>query len=232
MKLILLSGGGPEDNVILLDALSDILHRKQQRSFSQSVQLAFIPADSYGSEHEFAEVVEDFLPWGVDKFLHFPVDLNLPLNKILQKEVFKSDIIFLGGGNTFHFLHTLRKKKLLTPLKDFAQRGGILIGLSAGSIMMTPTIDTASMPAFDRDDNDEHITNFKALNLVDFHFFPHYVGGDRYDRELLRFSRQVKVPLYACTDGGGIVIDEDSFSFYGNMFSFTNGLKIRVRAIF
>ena len=54
------------------------------------------------------------------------------------RELFACDAIHLSGGNTAAFLARLRHSSLLGPLKNWAARGGILIGTSAGAILMTP----------------------------------------------------------------------------------------------
>ena len=61
-------------------------------------------------------------------------------------ELLKSDLIFLGGGNTFYFLKHLKSTGLIDELKTFAANGGVLCGLSAGAIIMTPHVHTASFP--------------------------------------------------------------------------------------
>jgi dipeptidase E len=125
-------------------------------------------------------------------------------------------------------LKTLRKKKLLGELKKFVKRGGVLTGLSAGAILMTPKIDTASFPDHDRDDNDCKIRNFNSLNLVDFEFFPHYRNSKRYDFDLLKHSKLSKNPIYACYDGSGIIVNSGKMEFLGKVFLFHRGTKIRI----
>ena len=54
-----------------------------------------------------------------------------------------NDVIILGGGNTFLFQWLLRTHGMLNILNKFASNGGILIGESAGSIMMSKTVEIA-----------------------------------------------------------------------------------------
>src|SRR5690606_11982520 len=97
--------------------------------------VAFIPSSSYLSDQEFKAFVKHYSKYKITRFIHFPVDV--PFDRIMFQEVMRSDVIHLGGGNTFYFLNSLRKAKLLKELKAFVLRGGILTGLSAGAIMMT-----------------------------------------------------------------------------------------------
>ena len=96
---------------------------------------------------------------------------------------------------------------------------------------MTPNIQTAGFPNFDRDENDENIKNLSALNLVNFEFFPHYKNSRRYDSELLRYTQKTKIPLYAMPDGSGIVIDQSFLKFSGKAFCFFRGQKMPIKGM-
>ncbi len=219
MNLVLYGGGHEWENDHLdLEAIG--LTGKKSPSFT------YIPAGSYESEIEFRALIKQYQQFGVKRFLHFSIDVDY--DQTLKEEAFNSDIIHLGGGNTYYFLKYLRSKGILGELKKFVKNGGVLTGLSAGGIVMTPTIHTAGFPEFDCDDNDENIKNLKALSLVDFEFFPHYRNSKRYDKELLDHSTRIKRPLYACPDGSGISVSGKSLKFHGRVFCFFEGKKIVV----
>jgi len=142
--------------------------------------------------------------------------------------VLKSDLIFLGGGNTFYFLKHLRQSGMFNHLKKFLDRGGVLCGLSAGGIVLTPHVHTASFPHFDRDENPFDMKNLNAGRFVNFEFFPHYKNSKRYETEMLHHSKKTNIPLYACVDGGGIIVEDDQISFAGKCFQFNQGKKLVV----
>jgi dipeptidase E len=220
MKLALYGGGDALDNIDLDSTLLSLLAKNKK------IKMTFIPAHSYQSELDFISFVKQYKKFKVNRFIYFPVDVNF--DQVMLNEVFTSDIIHLGGGNTFYFLKHLRQKKILTRLKQFVKAGGILTGLSAGAIMLTADIITASLPSFDRDDNEDNVTNLNALNLVDFLFFPHYHNSKRYDDELLYYSSQVNKPLYAAFDGAGIIVHQNKKIFVGKNYCFYQGEKFRV----
>ena len=139
------SGGFADQNETLDENLSFLVEKR-------SPKLTYIPSSSYQSEIEFREIIKQYSIYGIKKFMLFPVDIKY--DDTFLNEVLTSDIIFLGGGNTYYFLKSLRQQKLIPKLKKFVQDGGVLAGLSAGAILMTPNISTASYPDFDRDDND------------------------------------------------------------------------------
>jgi dipeptidase E len=216
VKLVFYSGGDEKEN-------RDLDFESLKLVDSPSPTLTFIPSSSYDGETEFREFVEQYQAFGVSRFLYFPVDV--PQDRVLLSEVFSSDLIHLGGGNTYYFLKYLRLRGLLPFLTEFALGGGVLSGLSAGAILMTPNINTAGYPKFDRDENEEEVKNFKAMNLVRFEFFPHYKNSARYDRELIRESRKTPLPLFALPDGSGIIKEGDKMTFLGRAWCFHNGVK-------
>ncbi len=220
MKLVLYSGGDDKENQSLDRTLFDMVQKKNP-------VMTFIPSSSYLSEVEFREFVRHYSKYKVTRFIHFPVDV--PFDQTMFKEVMKSDIIHLAGGNTFYFLKYLRQSKMLTYLKAFAQAGGILTGLSAGAIMMTSDITMAGEPEFDRDENTVHLTNLKSMNLVDFYFFPHFRQSTRYDNAFKIISKKTEKIIYASPDGSGIVVDDNKLTFIGKTFGYYQGKKIIVQ---
>ncbi len=219
MKLFLYSGGGPKENKALDRRLIHMAGPIPPR-------MAYVPYSYYESELHFREFVAQYRPYGVERFIQFPIDV--PVGTALKREAFACEIMHLSGGNTFYFLKSLRKSGLIGEFRRFISRGGILTGLSAGAILMTPDIQTAGMPHFDRDENEENLKDLRALNLVDFHFFPHYRNSRRYDDEMRKFSRRCKGPLYACPDGAGIIVEQKHLSFVGKTFAFVKGHKYSV----
>ena len=115
------------------------------------------------------------------------------------------DIVYLAGGNTYHFLHHLRVSGLLEAVGRFASRGGVVAGLSAGALILTPHIGLAGYPAWDRDENRIGLSGrgCRGLGLTRFEFFPHYRRSARYRDALLDYSRRSRLPVYACPDGSG-----------------------------
>lgn len=222
MKLVFYSGGHASDNLALDKNLISLVDKKK-------IRLTFIPSCSYHSNEDYQEVIEQFKAHGVKKFLKLNIDQNF--SETLKKAAFDSDIIHLGGGNTYYFLKHLKKTGLLKELRSWVKNGGILTGLSAGAIMMTKKIETAGFPSFDKDENEEDLKNLSAMQLVDFEFFPHYKNSKRYDEELSKYSESLNVPIYACPDGSGIMVVGDEMRFIGRAACFFQGKKHFVNKI-
>lgn len=219
MKLVLYSGGDEKENRQLDKAFIDLLGKKNP-------VVTFIPSSSYLSEEEFRLYVRHYSKFKISRFIHFPIDV--PFDKIMFQEVMRSDAIHLGGGNTFYFLNSLRKAKLLPELRKFVEKGGVLTGLSAGAIMMTENIEMAGYPDFDRDDNIVGLKNLTALGLLDFAFFPHFKNSPRYDVAFKKYSKLKNKVIYACPDGAGIVVNDGELRFIGKTFAYSEGHKFPI----
>lgn len=220
MKLVLYSGGQNASNRLLHQALSDLAGRGKRKT------LTYIPFCSDGALTYFQRCVRRYRPFGISRFLLLPVDdPKLPpcQNAEMLRRALDGDIIYLAGGNTFYFLHHLRRTGMLPKLKRFAERGGVLAGLSAGALIMTPTIHLAGYPAHEADENEIGLRDFRALGLVPFEFYPHFHDGLKLHRALLRYSRRTTSPLYALRDGGGIVLDEQRLSILGQGVIYHDG---------
>lgn len=219
MKLVLYSGGDDKDNRHIDKAFLELLGKKNP-------VVTFIPSSSYLSEQEFKVFVKHYSKYKISRFIHFPVDV--PFDRIMFQEVMRSDAIHMGGGNTFYFLNSLRKAKLISNLREFVYKGGVLTGLSAGAIIMTENIEMAAYPEFDRDENIVGLKNFSALNLLDFAFFPHFKNSRRYDVAFKRYSRLKEKVIYACPDGAGIVINDGELRFIGKTYAYSDGHKFSI----
>lgn len=70
------------------------------------------------------------------------------------------DAVFLSGGDTQYFWDGLLKTQTDKALREYVSRGGVLMGLSAGSMIMMSHL------SFD--------TGSPGLNLISGYFYPHF----------------------------------------------------------
>jgi dipeptidase E len=213
MKLLLYSGGHASQNQHLDSELLRLVGKRNEK-----ISLTFVPASSWRVREQFAEFFGDFRRFGVKKTLCLPVDV--PIGKKDLDQAFKSDVIYLGGGNTFNFLNNLKTNGFLPKLKSYVKKGGVLAGLSAGAIIMTPNIRMASIPARTADANEIGIKDLLALNLVKFEFHPHYSKKRWENAEISKYAQKLSHPVYACPDGSGIIIESGKISFLGQAYAF------------
>ncbi|MEO5668595.1 MAG: Type 1 glutamine amidotransferase-like domain-containing protein [Bdellovibrionota bacterium] len=214
MSLVLYSGGHYLDNEALNRACFEASRKAVPR-------VTYIPSSSdYGPE-DFRDFVTAFERIGPCEFAYFPIDI--PFTQEMRTRALESDVIFLSGGNTFYFLRNLRRLGLLKDLRHAHAEGKVLAGLSAGAILLTPNIGTASFPKFDCDENFVGLRNFAALQLTPFEFFPHYAQSERYKKALMAASRKTKNPIYAAPDGCGLVVSNGDFRVVGSAHVFHKG---------
>lgn len=123
----------------------------------------------------------------------------------------RCDAIHLTGGNTYAFLRWLQQHRLLDTLRAYARQQGVLVGTSAGAILMTPDIHTAALCG---DVPDPSMADVRALALTSFRFLPHFVP-DRLRPEMWASLVGPESPIYACPDGSGVIVHGDDVETYG-----------------
>lgn len=212
MNLMLYSGG---DNTVneKLDLVFVEMVNNADASF------AFIPAKSDREGKYYTRFKDYFSKYGFHNLTYFDVDEDF--NPHGLDNLFSSDVIYLSGGNTFYFLHNLKRRGLMEQLYSYAhQDNKIVVGVSAGAMIMTPTVRTTAIYHQRKGDFDSlnavGLTDFSGLGLVDFEFVPHFTQDTKgeYVRE---FVREATNPIYGCPDGSGIIVQNDKASLYGDV---------------
>ncbi|MPQ31378.1 peptidase S51 [Clostridium estertheticum] len=175
--------------------------------------IGYIPSCSDLTRKYFNPKVQYYNELGISNIQYFDLDKEYDERKI--NDIFQSDAIHLSGGNTFYFLYLLKKRNLVKLLQLYVEQGGILIGISAGSIILSKTIDMAQFG----DEDIVGIEDRSSLGIVDFQFMPHWSDDEsiKYLKVLKDYSKVKKTTIYACNDGDGIVINGDDIKFIGNV---------------
>ena len=219
LKLVFYSGGQDKRNAILHEALAALAGRK-------SLSLTYLPYSHENREYFFRRIQKRYRRFGFKKFRCFSADTDFLKREM--REALKSDVIYLAGGNTFYFLKHLRESGLLKELHKFARRGGVIAGLSAGAIIMTPHIFLAGYPTHEGDPNEISLKNLRGMGLVNFEFLPHYSKSKKTNEALLKYSKRTSRAIYACPDGSGIVVDGTEVRLIGEVFVFFKGQRLRL----
>lgn len=98
-------------------------------------------------------------------------------------------VIYVCGGNTFKLLKNAREANFKDAIIKLLKRNGIYIGVSAGAIILAPTIQAAA--SINPDLNIAGIRDFTGLGIVDFEIHPHYKQKEEskivdYEKKTLR----------------------------------------------
>jgi dipeptidase E len=113
----------------------------------------------------------------------------------------ETDVLLVSGGDALYLCHWMRQSGLadLLPLLD----GTVWVGLSAGSMVMTPRIGEDFVIWTPPDGGDE------ALGLVEFSIFPHVENPDLPTNTMAaaeRWAAGVSGPAYAIDDETAIKV--------------------------
>ncbi len=117
----------------------------------------------------------------------------------------QSDIVYVCGGNTFALLKYAKESGLLEQIQKLFDRGGLYMGSSAGSLILSPDIESAA--EINPDKNKVGISDLSAFSIVDFAFVPHY--RESMDGKIKSFKQRTKKKVCAFVDGSGIYIKDD-----------------------
>jgi dipeptidase E len=100
------------------------------------------------------------------------VSTNSPEN--IETTIKKNDMIYVSGGNTFFLLNEFVKTGTDTIIIEEIKKGKPYIGASAGSVIASPNIQYVEK--MDDKTKAENLTDYKALNLIDFYPLPHHTN--------------------------------------------------------
>jgi dipeptidase E len=81
-------------------------------------------------------------------------------------------VIYVCGGNTFKLLKFAREASFKTSIENLLSRGGVYVGVSAGSIIVGPSINIAN--EVEPDPNDIGLKDLTGFNITDLIILPHY----------------------------------------------------------
>lgn len=129
----------------------------------------------------------------------------------------QSEVIFIGGGNTFRLLHELQKNFLIEPIRRAVCNGALYIGSSAGSIVACPSLKTTKdMPVVQP-------MSFEALGLVPFQISPHYLDpdpnsihmGETQEQRILQFLEENQEPVVGLREGSFLRVEKEVLTLKG-----------------
>ena len=96
-------------------------------------------------------------------------------------------------------------------LPDFLRRGGLYVGVSAGSYITCPTIEAATWKHQDR--NKVGITDFTTLYLVSFLITAHF--EEKYRAVVDQAAKTTRYPIVALSDKQAILVQDGKIKVIG-----------------
>ncbi len=214
-KLLLTSQGiVPEIRKYFLS----ILNRKPEEN-----NVAFITTAAYGeteNPHWLQNDRQSLYDCGIKNIEE--VDLKGKNRNDLERILANKDIVFVSGGNSFYLLYWIRKSGFHKAVINFLERGGLYVGVSAGSYVACPTIEQSMWKHQDR--NKIGITDLDALNLVPFLITAHF--EEKYRGIVESAAKRTRYPIVALNDKQAVLMEGNRVKIVGEgKKEFWNGFK-------
>ncbi len=193
MATLLLTSTGISSDIVRESFLQEVDTRRDQH-------IAIITnAAQDGKENKYARLAEQqFRDLGFSSISF--VDVETEQIHILDE----ADIIYVMGGNTFTLLKKIRESgadKILS--KRLSETSDLIyIGVSAGSILLTPTVRLAN--EVEPDPNDEGIDDFSGLSFFPDEIYPHYT--EDVESEIREYEIRHSVSVRRITNDEAILV--------------------------
>ena len=180
--------------------------------------IGYIPSSADPERKWFKQQQSYYKSLGADLSVYFELETEYEPGK--TKDLFACDAIHLSGGSTYNFLYWLRQRGFISILHDYVEISGVLIGVSAGAILMTPEISTTHICG---EEPSHSLNDLSGLNLVDFAFLPHINQIESPEAKLIEYSISHGRKIFGCHDGDGIIVDSDNIEYIGNLMLAESG---------
>ncbi|WRP07527.1 Type 1 glutamine amidotransferase-like domain-containing protein [Rossellomorea aquimaris] len=202
MVNLFLSGGGDKEQTQILD--KEFVSAKDLNK-----PLLYIPIAMQGEipyEDCYKWIHSVFSPQGINE-----IEMWTDLEAKSLEDLKKFSSIYIGGGNTFYLLNTLRETGFDTILKEFVDNQGIVYGGSAGAIILGRDILTSSH----MDSNRTNLKSFEGFNYIDsYSVWCHYEPG--HDDLIKQYVDKHGISVIALPEETGIVLSEGTLKVIGS----------------
>ena len=121
------------------------------------------------------------------------------------RDISDYDIIYVCGGNTFKLMKFAKEMDFAKEIKSLLKRGGAYIGVSAGSLIVGPSIKIAN--EVHPDPNEVGLIDFTGFNIVDLVIFPHY--SFELEEEIRMFENKNNVQVERLNNSQAILLEGD-----------------------
>lgn len=201
MKLFLTSAG--LSNKTLVDTFNDLVELPAEK-----IHIAFIPTAANVESGDKDWLINDYTNLKKQNYIVDIVDISALPKETWLPRIKEANVIFVGGGNTFHLMHWLEKSGLKELLPELIKTR-VYAGISAGSCIAGPTIFNSVQNLF----GEKYDLKIKeGMGLVNLQIIPHlnspYFTKIR-EENLEVASKDLKEPVYAIDDDSAIVVNND-----------------------
>ncbi|MDD4409938.1 MAG: Type 1 glutamine amidotransferase-like domain-containing protein [Candidatus Pacebacteria bacterium] len=115
------------------------------------------------------------------------------------------DVIYVCGGNTFVYLDRIKKTGLDRFIIESVNKGSIYVGVSAGSIVVSSSIELAGL-GDGGDINEIGLEDLSGLGLHNVMVFPHYSVQD--EEMIKEFEKRTGYQLNRLSDNQALFVND------------------------
>lgn len=165
MKLLLTSGG--ITNQSIANALFDLVGKNPE-----DTSLVFIPTASNVEIGDKGWLIDDLINLKKQNFKSIDIaDISAVPETVWKPKFEKADILFFGGGSSYHLMEWINKSELKNLLPELLKTK-VYVGLSAGSMVTSKDL-TLKISQIVYGEDLDRTEELAGLGLVDFYFLPH-----------------------------------------------------------
>jgi len=121
------------------------------------------------------------------------------------------NIIYVCGGNTFKLMKFAQEADFAESVKKLLKRGGVYIGVSAGSVITGSSIQIAT--DLSPDPNDVGLIDMKGMSITDKIIYPHYEERD--EEEVRQFEKGHGVTVMRLNNNQALIIHSNEQKIIG-----------------
>lgn len=197
MQLLLTSSGLSTENII--KTLFSLLNKPEKEI---KVQIMAVNNPNWDIKEYFNMDKQKLISKGVKPEIIYENELGEKKPPNLQS----IDVLLMLGGNTYHYMHYIRKHGFEAKIRDFLDGGGVYVGRSAGSIIMGPDVENVKHWS-NFNTNDIGLNDTSGLGFVDFITIPHIDTMEEPQKVIEYHRKSGKKMIYLTDEQAVLFID-------------------------
>lgn len=140
------------------------------------------------------------------KYLKKKNILNNP--DIVKEKILSADIIYICGGDTIKLISDIKNYKIDILLKEAADNNTILVGNSAGAILLSKGGYSDASILRGESKNYEYL---EGLNLININFCPHYKSNLEKDKAMFKYLDTNNIQIFSLENCTALKIEDNSY---------------------
>ncbi|MCL1066689.1 Type 1 glutamine amidotransferase-like domain-containing protein [Shewanella olleyana] len=206
MNLVLLSN---TTSVASIDAISLLIENLSADILKQPA--VYIASEPDPQRQYFEPIKQMYQALGFEQVEYMELEQGFDANS--NRLLKQSGMVHLSGGDTYRFLYWLKQRGIDKTLRCLADEGKPIVGVSAGAMIMTPSIDSAVLCG---DQNQVGLADTVGLNLVSFLVVPHVSFPLKNEAKLKMFQQQSQYELLLLSDADAVTVLGNKQRIFGS----------------